>query len=264
VQSRALGLDGLQHNVQPFVNYSLVTGNDIDPAEILQFDRYLPSTRLRPVDFPQFNSIDTIDNWSILRIGVRNRLQTRRDDATINWISLESYFDVNFDNPYDKSQLSNLYNNLGFSPVPWISLGITTQLLLQKNGFTEIDTDVRVQPIAALSLSFSHRYLSDNPFFQDSSLYYFGAYYRLNDNWGIGGYARYEAKTGILEEQRYTVYRDLSSWIMSLGTVIRDNGGVKEYGVLLSFTLKALPKLSLDFNFDPGAPAGTTQSGLLP
>jgi len=35
--------------------------------------------------------------------------------------------------------------------------------------------------------------------------------------------------------------------------VIRDNGGVKEYGVLLTFTLKAFPKFGFDFNFDPGS-----------
>jgi hypothetical protein len=63
---------------------------------------------------------------------------------------------------------------------------------------------------------------------------------------------RYEASTQVLEEQRYSVYRDLTSWVASLGAVVRDNGGVKEYGVLLTFTLKAFPKFSFDLNFDPG------------
>jgi hypothetical protein len=40
--------------------------------------------------------------------------------------------------------------------------------------------------------------------------------------------------------------------VASLGAVVRDNDGVKEYGVLLTFTLKAFPKLGLDLNFDPG------------
>ncbi|MFL6541200.1 MAG: LPS-assembly protein LptD [Chthoniobacterales bacterium] len=262
VQSRALGLDGLRHIIQPFVNYSYVAGNNINPAEILQFDRYLPSTRLRPIDFPQFNSIDTIDNWSIMRVGVRNRLQTRRDDVTINWIENETYLDINFDNPYDKSSTSNLFNTFRFSPVPWAGIGVTAQIPLRSSGFTELNTDIHFQPIAPLSLSFSHRFLSNNPFFADSSLYYVGAYYRINDNWGAGGYARYEQTTNILEEQRYTIYRDLSSWIASVGAIIRDNGGVKEYGVILTFTLKALPKVSLDFNFDPGAPQGSPTTGL--
>jgi LPS-assembly protein len=76
----------------------------------------------------------------------------------------------------------------------------------------------------------------------------------VNDNWGVGVYERYEANTGFLEEQRYTLHRDLSSWVASLSGVIRNNGSVKEYGVILTFTLKALPKLAFDLNYDPGAP----------
>jgi hypothetical protein len=33
--------------------------------------------------------------------------------------------------------------------------------------------------------------------------------------------------------------------------VIRDNAGVKEYGVVFTFTLKAFPKFGFDLNFDP-------------
>ena len=69
--------------------------------------------------------------------------------------------------------------------------------------------------------------------------------------------------TGILEQQRYSVYRDLTSWVASFGAIIRDNGGVKEYGVLLTFTLKAFPKFGFDLNFDPGRRGRhVTMSGL--
>jgi LPS-assembly protein len=78
-----------------------------------------------------------------------------------------------------------------------------------------------------------------------------GGYYRFNDNWGVGAQEQYETKTGILEQQRYSVYRDLTSWVASVGAIIRDNGGVNEYGVLLTFTLKAFPKFGFDLNFDP-------------
>ena len=265
VQSRALGLDGLRHIIQPYFNFSYVTGDKLNPAEILQFDRYQPSTQLRPIDFPQFNTIDSIDNWTIARIGVRNRLQTRRDDTTINWLELETYLNVNFDNPYDRADYSNVYNNLRFSPLPWASLSISSQVPLIENGFTEVNTDVRIQPFAALQINVGHRFLNENPFFDNSSVYTLSAYYRLNDNWGIGAYERYEAITGYFEEQRYALYRDLTSWVASVGGIIRNNGSVKEYGVLLTFTLKALPKFSFDFNFDPGAQGGDSQNGgLLP
>ena len=252
-QSRVLGLDGLRHIIQPFTNFSWVSESGPDPKEILQFDRFEPSTQLRPIDFPQFTSIDSIDHWTVWRVGVRNRLQTRRDDLTVSWLDLETFVDVNFDNPYDRTPYSNLFNRLRFTPLPWATLIINSQLPAFDKGFTEVNTNIAVQPVANVQLSIGHRYLNQNPFFNNSNLFVVGAYYRVNDNWGVGVQEQYEATIQTLEEQRYSVYRDLTSWVASFGAVIRDNGGVKEYGVLLTFTLKAFPKFGFDFNFDPGS-----------
>jgi len=257
-QSRLLGLDGLLHVVQPFTNFSYAVENGIDPAAILQFDRFEPSTQLRPIDFPQFTTIDSIGSWTIWRLGVRNRLETRRDDITVTWLELDTFCDVNFNNPYDRTPYSNLFNNLRFTPLPWASLTINSQIPAFDRGFTEVNTSLSVQPVANLEVSIGHRYLHDNPFFQNSSLYVVGGYYRLDDNWGVGFQEQYEASTGILEQQRYAVYRDLTNWVASVGAVVRDNAGVKEYGVLLTFTLKAFPKFGFDLNFDPGG-AGQNQ-----
>ena len=250
-QSRVVGLDGLRHIIQPFTNLSWVSNSGPDPKEILQFDRYEPSTQLRPIDFPQFTSIDSIDRWTVWRVGIRNRLQTRRDDLTISWLDLETYMDVNIDNPFDRTPYSNLFNKLRFTPLPWASLVISSQVPAFDQGFTEVNTNIVFQPVANLELSAGHRYLNENPFFSHSSLFVLGGYYRLNDNWGVALQEQYEATTQTLEQQRYSIYRDLTSWVASLGAVVRDNGGVREYGVLLTFTLKAFPKLGFDLNFDP-------------
>ena len=251
VQSRAFGLDGLMHVIQPFTDFSYVKEDGPNPLSILQFDRFEPSTQLRAIDFPQFTPIDSIASWTVWRVGVRNRLETRRDDQTITWLELDSFVDVNFTNPYDRTDYSNLFNNLRFNPLPWMSLSINSQLPAFSKGFTEVDTVASVQPLANLQVNVAHRYLNGNPFFQDSSLFVFGGYCRLNDNWSVGVQEQYEAETGLLEEQRYSIYRDLSSWVASFGGIIRDNNGVKEYGLLFTVTLKAFPKLGFDLNFDP-------------
>ncbi|HEV2045134.1 MAG TPA: LPS assembly protein LptD [Chthoniobacterales bacterium] len=254
VQTRALGLDGLLHVVQPFTDFSYVHENGINPAAVLQFDRFEPSTQLRPIDFPQFTSIDSIASWTVWRLGVRNRLETRRDDLTVTWLELDAFFDVNFDNPYDRSQYSNFFNKLRFTPLPWASLSIDSQIPAFDKGFTEVDTSIAVQPIADLQVSVGHRYLNGNPFFQNSSLFVVGGFYRLNDNWGVGFQEQYEGTTGVFEQQRYSIYRDLTNWIASFGAVVRDNtGNKKEYGIVLTFTLKAFPKFGFDLNFDPAS-----------
>ena len=254
VADRTLGLDGLLHVIQPYTNFSYVRENGINPAAVLQFDRFEPSTQLRPLDFPQFTTIDSIASWTVWRNGVRNRLETRRDDLTVTWLELDTFFDVNFDNPYDRRTYSNFFNKLRFTPLPWASLSIDSQIPAFSSGFTEVNTTVAVQPVANLQLSAGHRYLNDNPFFHHSSLFVVGGYYRVNDNWGFGFQEQYEGTIGIFQEQRYAIYRDLTNWVASFGAVVRDNtGSKKEYGVLLTFSLKAFPKFGFDLNFDPGS-----------
>jgi lipopolysaccharide export system protein LptA len=251
VQSRAVGLDGLMHVIQPFTDFSYVKEDGPNPTAILGFDRFQPSTQPRALDFPQFTTIDSIADWTVWRVGVRNRLETRRDDRTITWFELDSFVDVQFQNPYQPTDYSNLVNNIRFTPLPWMSLSINSQVPAFAKGFTEVDTVANVQPMANLQLTVAHRYLNGNPFFQDSSLFVVGGYYRIDDNWGIGVQEQYEGATGLLEQQRYSIYRDLSSWVASFGGIIRDNNGSKEYGVLFTITLKAFPKFGFDLNFDP-------------
>jgi hypothetical protein len=251
VQSRAWGLDGLMHVIQPFTDFSYVKEDGPNPTSILGFDRFEPSTQLRAIDFPQFTTIDSIDSWTVWRVGVRNRLETRRDDQTFTWLELDTFLDVNFENPYDRTDYSNFFNNLRFSPLPWMSFTVNSQVPAFAKGFTEVDTQANVQPLSNVQLTVGHRYLNGNPFFQNSSLFVVGGYCRINDNWGVGVQEVYEATTGILEEQRYSVYRDLSAWVASFGGVIRDNGAVNQYGVLFTITLKAFPKFGFDLNFDP-------------
>lgn len=254
VANRSIGLDGLLHVIQPYSDFSYVHVNGINPSSVLQFDRFEPSTQLPIFDFPQFTTIDSIANWTIWRNGIRNRLETRRDDQTVTWLELDTFFDVNLNNPYDRRMYSNFFNKLRFTPLPWASLTIDSQIPLFSSGFTEVNTSVVFQPMANLQLNAGHRYLNDNPFFQHSSLFVAGGYYRINDNWGFGFQEQYEGTVGIFQEQRYAVYRDLTNWVASFGAVIRDNtGNKKEYGILLTFSLKAFPKFGFDLNFDPGS-----------
>jgi lipopolysaccharide export system protein LptA len=256
LHSSLWGLDGLRHIVQPYTELSYVsTGRS--PSLIPQFDRINPSSQRPPIDFPAFNSIDAITDWDILRLGVRNRFQTRRDSGTFNWLTLDSFVDVNLQQPgfpnavTDTGRFSNLFNKLTFQPLPWVALEVDSQLPVFDRGFTEVNTGLSVMLTRNISVDFGHRYIDGNPFFQNSSLFTFGGYLRINDNWGFSLQEQYEAKTGTLEYQRYEVHRDLSSWVASLGFVVGDNGESKDYGVLLTFTLKDLPQLGVPFSFVP-------------
>ncbi|MEA3188549.1 MAG: LPS-assembly protein [Chthoniobacter sp.] len=264
VESRRWGLDGLRHVVQPYADMSLAWASR-SPNDILQFDRFQRSTQLPVFDFPEFTSIDAIDDWAILRLGVRNRLQTKRDNNTLNWFEMDTFVDVNFERPefpdstMREGPLSNLYNRLRWTPLPWVSLLIDSQVPTNSKGFTEVNSVLSFMVNADLRLDFGHRYMNENPFFQNSSLISVGGYYHISDNWGISVREEYEAADSTLESQTYQLHRDLSSWVAALGFVVRDNRRTQEFGLLLSFTLKDVPAVSLPLNFDPEGLAGSSK-----
>lgn len=263
VQSTLLGLDGLMHVAQPFANYAWVQNMGLAPNQILQFDRVVPSSILPSLNFPQFNMIDGIDTSSLLRLGVHNRLITRRDDGNHEWFTLDTFFDVNFNNPYldNPGEFSNIYNNAAFSPVPWLTLGAQTQLPLSpaaNGGYTDLNSYINWQPVPDFSFFVAQRYIESSPYFQNDSQATMGGYWRINDNWAVSASTRYDLTAGAWDVQRYMVHRDLSSWLVSAGFLVTDNRtsyggqttGQVGVGLLLMVTLKDAPKVNLPLAFD--------------
>lgn len=285
IQSRMLGLDGVRHVFQPYSNLSYAYAGGPNVNQVLQFDRLLPnnpnsptksgyqpsSTQLEPLDFPQFAAIDSIDTWAIWRLGVRNRLQTRRDGDTHDWFYLDSFADVNGINPYFNGPISNFNNRFIFVPVSWLSLRVGSQVPLTSDGFTELNTDFNVMPVRNFSFGFGTRYIDNYNGSSNDNQYPINAFWKMNDHWSVSGQGIYNQaaannnSTGsALIYQRYMIHRDLSSWIVSFGAEVRANqgtatqGGQNLYGALLTFTLKDLPQVTLPLAFSGAQQAGSS------
>lgn len=268
VQSKALGLDGLRHVVQPYVNYSYLSADVPDGFPAI--DRLAPTTRPRSLDIPLYSAIDDLRNWNIARIGMRNVLQTKRDYQssengtfreatdqavqTYTWAGLNTYVDAFIEDPEFNRDVSNLYNELFWRPVPWISLWLDSQLPVSggADNFTEVNYGATWLPVKTVSLTLGHQFINDHPLFQDSSLVFSRIYTRVNENWGFSMNHVYEIDDGTLEFQSYSIHRDLSSWSASVGAMVRDNrNGVSDFGVLFSLTLKDFPQVSIPLDMDP-------------
>jgi hypothetical protein len=67
-------------------------------------------------------------------------------------------------------------------------------------------------------------------------------FFRVNDNWGLRATHNYSAATGRLQEQYYTLYRDLRSWTGALTFRVVDNvGGTQDFTIAFALSLKASP-----------------------
>ena len=262
-----LDVDGLRHVVQPMANYIFVPDPNKRPWELPQFDRELHSLRLRPIDFPDYNSIDTIDSRNVIRIGVRNRLQTKRFglvDDVLNW---ELFTDWRLDNDLYEARFNDVYSDLEVKPRSWLLLGSELRYDPNNRLLNESNHTISLLPNNKWSLTLGHRYLRDwtqdelkvrypyDPFFENSlgqdwrwgnNLLYSRLYYRFNEEWGFRMIHQFEASDGTMEEQSYSLYRDFSSVTSALRFRLRDHrGGKNDFSVSLLFSLKAIPRISL-------------------
>jgi LPS-assembly protein len=252
-----MGLDGLRHTIQPYVNWSFVSADDLG-TNFRGVDRLVNSTRPRPVDVGNWTAVDSLRDWNLMRIGVANRFQTKRNGGNYSWLRTNTYFDAYADDPEFDRDFSNLYTDVEWQPLTWTRLGMSVQLPVfgGDNSFTEIASRATFMPQKSWEVSMGYRLLQDHPFFQDSNLIDLSNYWRINDKWGVSSYQRLEVEDSTLELQQYSLHRDLNSWAMALGGIIRDNRGETEYGLIFSMTLKQFPSLRIPIDFDPNGGAG--------
>lgn len=246
IQSHAWGLNGLLHILQPYSTWSLLWTDDYESGDP-SVDHLSSSTRPQPLDPLRFTAVDELQTWNIVRLGARNRLLTKRDDQSMEWLFLDTYIDAFLDEPEGERNMSNLYNDLRWQPLPWLGTNIETQLPIGSNGpgFTSINSSINYQPVDWFECSLGFVQLNQHPYLTDANRVSFKTYTRLSDNWGFGTQHITELDDNVMELQQYTVHRNLGNWVMSLGLNTRDNRFEKEHGAILLLTLKDLPMISL-------------------
>ncbi|MGH7950828.1 MAG: LPS-assembly protein LptD [Limisphaerales bacterium] len=246
-------IDGLRHIMEPSVNYVFVPNPSAPPAQLPQFDSALPSLLLLPVQFPDYNDIDSVDSENVIRFGLRNTLQTKRGGQLDNLLDWNLMLDWllkpdrnNLDEP-DSAQetFSDLYSDLTFKPRSWLAL--ESQLRYDING-GELNLafhQLTLTPNEKWSWGLGHWYVRGDfdGFTERDNFITSTMFYRVNDNWGLRATDYFNAENGRLQEQFYTLYRDLRSWTAALTFRVIDNvTGPKDYTIAFSFSFKAAPK----------------------
>ena len=246
-ESELFDVHGLRHIIEPSINYVFVPGPSATPRSLPQFDGAYPSSRLQPIEFPDYNSIDSIDSQSVMRFGLRNKLQTRREDGLDHLLNWAVYTDWRLADYHHRSTFSDVYSDLDFKPRTWLTLNSETRYSVDLDGFRESNHTLTLQPGEDWSLSLGHRYRKDSTDLgRGNNLILATFYWRLNDNWGFRTQHHYEMRDGVLEYQYYTVYRDFRSWTASLTFRVRESRfGPDDYTVAFALSLKAFPRFKL-------------------
>ncbi len=242
-------IHGLRHIFEPSVNYVFVPSPNVDPNRLPQFDYELPSTRLLPIEYPDYNAIDSVDSQNVIRLSIRNKLQTKRGGLIDNVINWALYTDWRLHPRPDQQTYSDIYSDLDLKPRSWLSLNSQVRINPNSGDLREANHRLTIAPNTVWSVALGHRYLNDPAFGANSGNNLFSStiYYRINENWGTRMSHYFEARDGTLEEQYYTVYRDFRSWTGALTLRIRENrtGGPTDFTIAFTFSLKAYPRFGL-------------------
>jgi len=249
ISDPSLGIDGIRHVIEPFFDSEFAPSPTVTPNDIRGFDDRLYSTQLQPLDWTEYNSIDSIDKEAVVRLGVINSIQTKRDGGNTDLITWKTYADADFDHNFSaatpNNTFSNLFNNVTYNATQQLSFTSQSSLDITGHSYNQINNYVTWAPDASVKVSVGNSYLSHSPIFPDGNSAIFDLFYRMNEHWQFECQEQLDATYGSLQNQQYTIYRDLDAWQIALTYSDAEINGQGDHSVYLSFTLKALPKYSL-------------------
>jgi len=254
LHSRFLDINGLRHIVEPSFNYAFVPTPNRRPPHLPQFDYELRSYRLLPLDFPDYNAIDSVDAQNAIRLGLRNRLQTKRGEGIEELLNWALYSDWRINPRAGQPTFSEVYSDLDFVPRSWLAFSQETRMDVNTGQLKEWNHRLSILPGDRWTWTVGNRYLRYDPLYPadlKQNLYYSSIFYKLNENWAVRLAHHFEGRDGRMEEQYYTLYRDLRSWTAAVTVRLRsERARDDDFTIALTLSLKAFPRFKLGEDAD--------------
>ncbi len=219
-----------RHVVEPYANYSLRFEPNVLPGELYQFD-----------------SVDTLGELHLFRLGVRNKFQTKRDSRAVDAADVNLYTTLQLNADDDDPVLDFIMLDSEFRPAAWMLLEIDGAYSLEDSLLARLNSRFSLIRKDLWRIGVEHR-------FRDSESNLLAADATLNPNreWGFNVFGRYEFEESRLEEQGGYVQRKLDCLGIRVGGSVlpgytRTDGTERddEYRVLLEIWLTAFPEVGL-------------------
>lgn len=201
-----------------------------------------------------FDSLDPVDDVTVIRMGLRQRLQTRRlarreEPALVGGWRNTDWMVLDLELDYYPDEDQNGGRN--FSPLEIEYLWrISDRLALVSNADIRVDRgkvidtfDVgfRINRSPKLLLYLGQRYVADS----GSSIFITRADYKLDERWTLGFLGHVDFGLGEANEARITLRRRMHRWIMELG--FGRDFGQDDTSIMLLFMPQGVPEAKLRF-----------------
>lgn len=236
---KRFGLKGLTHVIHPYVSLSHATissSNQLVP----QVDYWSNATITpMPLDFIGFNGLDGWGQWTVVRFGVQNILNSAVDKERIRLLDWNLFVDYNADSDDDESKYSNLYSYIRFRPSERLRFSLESQTPTFGEGydFRRYSLSASYMPFHWLEGTFGYRSIQNHPVLRDAEQLYVQENLRFNERYSFCGRWYFDMESHRVPIQEYSLYRHCGAWYVGATLFLRDNGGKKEEGLGFSFTL---------------------------
>jgi LPS-assembly protein len=260
VHNNWLQIDGLRHILQPFADYQWIPRPDRSTNDLFQFDATrnvtllggdtLSVTRYSPLAFPENEQIDSITGEDTIRFGLRQTLQTRRDNQAWDLVNLTGWTDYEVERSAGQTDFSDFFGTAEFRPYRWLSLDTFGRYQINGGILREFNTALRLVDADRWSLGVGTRYLRG-----DSNLVSVDWAYKLSRHWTAHLYEQVDLQDGLWQEQEYTLRQETHDWYITYGfrylqsqNLPGQRAAPSEMTAFFSLTLKAYPKSVVALN----------------
>ena len=181
--------------------------------------------------------------------GLHNKLQTKREGQLVNLVDWDLYTDWRLQPNPGQTTFADLYSDLTVRPRSWLTLGSETRYNIHDGLFRHVPNDGHSQSPADPGVGPSVIFICGTIWDVAHGLWHGQQPLQQFDplsprrELAFRAVHWFEARTGTLQEQDYSVYRDMRSWTAGLHLMVRNSEGrPQDITFAFTFWLKTYPR----------------------
>jgi LPS-assembly protein len=239
VNTDALDLDinSLRHIIVPSAQYFHTHQPTVDNDSLLQMD-----------------DIDTLKKENGVTLSLENKLQTKRHrgesfeavDLVRFIVSTDYIFRMEKGKlKFEKEgRFEDLHFDLELRPYSWLYIDGELDITPKNEAVNKGSVEASFRPWENFRMDMGYRYEKLSP--KPRNQFTFDLSYAISPKWRIGLYERFDLQGGAVEEQQFSVTRDLHCWEVEFVYDVKGSNLIEDdFTVWLAFKIKAFPDLQL-------------------
>ncbi len=214
--------DGLRHVAEPFVRHT-----------------YVPEPNLLPENLPQFDRVDQVTDQHTLRLGMRNKFQTRRDGTPVDLVNALVFTDFRIEKREDQNDFTDIFFD--------VDLRLSRRLPIDFDGaYDPYESELSRFSLQAAFFADDMSVLSVDYNYAREQYQQVGAQLKLfpNNKWSFLTYARWDIDGDGLQEHSYFIQRRTPCLGYGIGfrQIRKDQGEDDDNTIWVQLWLSAFPE----------------------